>query len=82
MSEGKSQKTQEAKRESPDWLLDNIAESSQNAPKALTVAQLRTVETLYGVELDSVLLKQIERNYPHLREYPKRLKKMGRITIK
>jgi hypothetical protein len=50
--------------------------------KALNVAQLRTAETLYGAELDSVLLKQIERNYPHLREYPKRLKKMGRIMIK
>lgn len=37
----------------------------------LTIEQLSKVYTLYEAELDSELMEQIKKNYPHLLEEPK-----------
>lgn len=43
--------------------------------KWLTLKQLSTVKTLYEVELDPSLLKQVKQKYPHLLEKPKEKKR-------
>jgi uncharacterized protein YjbI with pentapeptide repeats len=49
----------------------NLQGAKLRGAQNLTIEQLSTVKTLYKAELDSTLLEQIKKDYPHLLEEPK-----------
>lgn len=49
----------------------NLSYARLQGARNLTIEQLSKVKTLYKAELDSILLKAIETDYPHLRLKPK-----------
>jgi uncharacterized protein YjbI with pentapeptide repeats len=53
------------------WLQGaNLQGAQLEGVRGLSIDSLSKVQTLYGAKLDSVLMKQIEKEYPHLLEEP------------